>query len=663
MAIKAYVLVDGEKVPLPTSEGGVSGDYATTDYVDSATVAAAKKLATARTIEVSGAVSSTATSFNGEQNISIPVTAVKESFLAWGGKNFAASFGPLDASMIPDLGANRLVFGKAEGITVEYSRDAGETWTDYGLADAYKVALFSTGAGCIIGKSSAGSTTADCMLRVTIDADAFGVYTILNKFVIYSSTSGSSGCWCTIEASKESTPSTFVKFADKVTLAGWPGYNVINTADLITYANSPTTQYGLIRFTFGCTSHTMSNYAGLTVTRIMGFGGVGWKTPSYMASNGHLYRYDSSQNAYFPSKINATLFDGNAKRSFGMPFVIPNETSSTATLTATYDGITELYDGLAIAFKCPFSLAASTTLNLNGLGAKPVYYQANTASAGRIVGNAVQILVYETATRSDGCWKSVYSYNADYAVRQYQTTASAEYPMLARYNTSDKTGTYDNTYTRFTKGVTLNPSKATITASGGFIGTASKATADADGNDISKTYVKSVNGSTPDESGDVSVGAVTVSTLTSEIRESVITAGKAFDVPAYEVGADQLQVFVDGLLCVKGSQYTEVSSSSIAFTFDLPADAFVVATVTASKGASALTTQVQTSESRDSVLVAGSAYTVPAYSVGKGMCRVYLDGVMAVQGVTWQEVSPTSISFTVDIPTDVEITAVCSAIS
>lgn len=50
-----------------------------------------------------------------------------EANLKWGGKNFVADYGPLDAAMIPELGANRFAFLRPEGITLEYSKDGGNT--------------------------------------------------------------------------------------------------------------------------------------------------------------------------------------------------------------------------------------------------------------------------------------------------------------------------------------------------------------------------------------------------------------------------------------------------------------------------------------------------------------------------------------------------------
>ena len=105
-------------------------DHATN--ADNATKASkADKLTTGRTIGLKGAVTATATTFDGSSAIDIPVNSVKEAYLTWGGKNFAANFGPLDAALIDDLGANRLSFLKPGGITIEASKDNGATWVPY----------------------------------------------------------------------------------------------------------------------------------------------------------------------------------------------------------------------------------------------------------------------------------------------------------------------------------------------------------------------------------------------------------------------------------------------------------------------------------------------------------------------------------------------------
>ena len=98
------------------------------------------------------------------------------------------------------------------------------------------------GAGHYIGASSAtGIDKSNYQLRITITTNTANVYTALNKFVIYCSTNGSSGSWCTIDgktkANVDSGTDTWVTFANKVSLSGWSGYNVINTSDITTYGN------------------------------------------------------------------------------------------------------------------------------------------------------------------------------------------------------------------------------------------------------------------------------------------------------------------------------------------------------------------------------------------------------------------------------------------
>lgn len=238
------------------------------------------------------------------------VASVGESFLTWGGANFAASYGPIDAAMVSELGACRTMYAKAEGIVVEYSTDGGTTWLDYGATDIQKVGLFSVGQAFYTGKNSTnGGGSPNNMLRVTLRTSAASVYTILNKFVINVSTNGSTGCYCTIrirtQQNYEDNVNTWETIADQVTVNGWSGYNVINTVERITYGNNKGYQYGEWQFIFGYTGFS-GNYTGLCVYSILGFGGVGWATPSYMARTGHLYDYDALQNAVFPANITAT---------------------------------------------------------------------------------------------------------------------------------------------------------------------------------------------------------------------------------------------------------------------------------------------------------------------------------------------------------------------
>lgn len=239
-----------------------------------------------------------------------------EADLLWGRKNFSGSFSPIDASMIQELGSNRFEFAGVAGITLEYTTD-GSTWTALS-DDTLKKQLFSTGGYFYIGNSSAkgiDKSKYECRVTIRTSPNFGNIYSVLNKFAVYLSTEGSTGCWCTVEARTETNRAagnnTWINLADKTEVSGWSGWNIINTTSIVTHGND-ISQYSEIRFTFGVTSHSSTSaYSGLVIKKIMGFGGVGWTNPSNMARNGHIYSYDYDQNVGFPANVTAVSFIGN----------------------------------------------------------------------------------------------------------------------------------------------------------------------------------------------------------------------------------------------------------------------------------------------------------------------------------------------------------------
>ena len=243
------------------------------------------------------------------------ITSVYEANLEWGGKNFSASYGPIDAAMIQPLGANRFAFLKPAGLTIEYSTDGGSTWTDYGATNTQKTGLFGMGQGFTLGKhTTAGTNTVNDQLRVTISTSEASLYTALNKIAIYMSTSGNT-VQVKMEKALQSTPTSFSTHLDWTGISGWSGWNILNINSVTTYGNTAGSQYGKIRFTFKQTA-VNTNYSSASISRIMGFGGQGWTVPSNMAADGHLYSYDNDQNAVFPAKVTATTLAGNLDWSY-----------------------------------------------------------------------------------------------------------------------------------------------------------------------------------------------------------------------------------------------------------------------------------------------------------------------------------------------------------
>lgn len=298
--------------------------------------ATATKLQTARNISLGTGVTGTATSFNGTANITIPVTEIKESYLSWGGKNISGGVSPIDAACSNVHSANRFIFAKPAGITIEYSTN-GSTYSTYSTTDSAKVNLVSgIGSAYYIGARSS-STTVNDKLRITLNATNMGLYTRLRKLLINISTNYATGSNVTVERAMKGSESTYVTVGT-YQISGWSGWNSIPINYAFGGGDNQTYNIANLRLTFGITgvnSEQTSN--ALTITDIVGIGDTYWSYPSTMAKTGHIYSYDSSQNTTFPAKVTATTFvgalSGNASTATTASACSGN--SATATKLAT----------------------------------------------------------------------------------------------------------------------------------------------------------------------------------------------------------------------------------------------------------------------------------------------------------------------------------------
>jgi len=117
---------------------------------------------------------------------------------------------------------------------------------------------------------------------------------------------------------------------------------------------------------------------------------------------------------YLWGKIKSLLANGTAGRAQGIPFGTVDSTSTATAFTATVEGITELKNGTCVYLinGVVTSAAASTapkcwTLNINGLGAKPVYVTtaAVTYSTTHFTKNYKMLFTYDESLNSgNGGW-------------------------------------------------------------------------------------------------------------------------------------------------------------------------------------------------------------------------------------------------------------------
>ena len=98
-----------------------------------------------------------------------------------------------------------------------------------------------------------------------------------------------------------------------------------------------------------------------------------------------------------------------------MPMGHLDSTSTATVMTATVPGITELRDGVFV-WLCNgvITSASGVTLNINGLGAKPIYNSLSGAVVTTTFTAASSYLfVYNPTRISGGCWDMVYGYDAN----------------------------------------------------------------------------------------------------------------------------------------------------------------------------------------------------------------------------------------------------------
>lgn len=244
-------------------------------------------------------------------------SAPYEANIQWGGKNLSGNYSPIDAALIPTLGPNRFALMPAEAITVEYTRDGGTTWLDYGASDGNKRAFVTTQTNFVIGKgdnTNKGASAANALkykLRVTIDNSKSNLYSEIWKYAIYCSTNGNNNCAVSIDYTTYDAQTTWTNLVDKQKITGWSGYNIINPSPIVFGTNAYSKPK--VRFTFESLSSTVTEEGpGLAIYNLYGYGGVGWGTPSILAARGVPYEVITGNSSSDDSiKFTGKLIDSD----------------------------------------------------------------------------------------------------------------------------------------------------------------------------------------------------------------------------------------------------------------------------------------------------------------------------------------------------------------
>lgn len=165
----------------------------------------------------------------------------------------------------------------------------------------------------------------------------------------------------------------------------------------------------------------------------------------YLDENGLLYFWQKIKNQFVPSGgyVGEVLTKtGSSNHSMAwktprIPFGQVDSTSTSTEFTATIPGITELSNGVACYLMNGVVTSASGfTININELGAKPVYSTLAAATRATTLFNInyTLFLVYNTKRVSGGCWDAYYGYDSNTNTVGYQIrTNSLSFPATDKF--------------------------------------------------------------------------------------------------------------------------------------------------------------------------------------------------------------------------------------
>lgn len=281
---------------------------------------------------------------NIQTQLNKKIEKVHDNDISWGGKNLSGEVSPTDAAMVSVIGGNKFALCKPQGITIEYTNDAGTTWKNYDTTDEIKINVISgiSKTRLYYGKKTESSqiVTADDMLRITVNAFTCGVYTFVKKILIEFATGGSIDDSVKIESATIGDQEAFT-VVGTYAVKGNSGWNSIPySKNFGAYTLNQTSNVGVLRFTFS----TKTAKGNPSVQNLILNGITNYVNPNKLSATGHLYSYDYQQNAIFPAKLTATSFegDGSALTNISYPVTSVNTKTGAVVLTKSDIGLSNV---------------------------------------------------------------------------------------------------------------------------------------------------------------------------------------------------------------------------------------------------------------------------------------------------------------------------------
>ena len=194
-------------------------------------------------------------------------------------------------------------------VTVQYSNDSGNSWTNYSMNNDAKFNLYASNAGLTqvyLGYNViTGNNDAEKLAQVKKN-ELMVTFEISNNCysqVYFASVDISNGIdtICTVEYlnSKGVIVNTYIKY-----MTGWNQFNYINLSNGNTALGVGNNDRRYIRFRFKHDQNTTAlRNTVINKIRIFSFTKYSFPTDRFMGHTGHIYNFDYNMNTYFPNSI------------------------------------------------------------------------------------------------------------------------------------------------------------------------------------------------------------------------------------------------------------------------------------------------------------------------------------------------------------------------
>lgn len=194
-------------------------------------------------------------------------------------------------------------------VTVQYSNDNGNSWTDYSMSDDAKFNLYANNAGLnqvYLGYNViTGNNDTEKLAQIKKNELIVSFYISNNCYAqpYFASVDMSNGIYtiCTVEILDNS--GTVIETYTK-RMTGWNQLNYINLSNGNTAQGVGNDSRRYIRFRFKHDQNTTDlRNAIINKIRIFSFTKYSFPTDRFMGHTGHIYNFDYNMNTYFPNSI------------------------------------------------------------------------------------------------------------------------------------------------------------------------------------------------------------------------------------------------------------------------------------------------------------------------------------------------------------------------